>query len=246
MVSDEVWRPLAGASVRVLDGPMHGVQVTSDGAGQFQLSGTGSGRVTLQVAADGFKPTTYTAQWRAPINRSIEVIRLESLNRPAWTLDPGDYTATISMDLSTAHDLGPLPPCAGFPADMASRTYNATITATPDAPIDRMLSLQAPTVFSNSQVRLSIAERVIGFEMEYPFTEEFPGFRYLNIMGTAPTEDPVTVSDTAVSIPFSALFQYCELNSQTRLGWENCQHAPAVRFHACSSNSARMVLTKRR
>jgi hypothetical protein len=151
------------------------------------------------------------------------------------------------MDLSSAHDLGSLAPCAGFPADMASRSYNATITASPHTPIDRILSLQAPTVFSNSQVRLSIAERFIGFEIDFPFTEEFTGFRYLNIIGNAPTQEPVTVSDTDVSIPFSALFQYCELKAQARLGWENCQHADQiVRFHACSSNSARIVLSKRR
>jgi hypothetical protein len=169
------------------------------------------------------------------------------LNPAVVPLDPGDYTATISMDLSTAHDLGTIAPCAGFPADMASRSYNATITAGSGA-YDRILSFQAPTVFSNAQVGLSRAERFIGFEMDFPFTEEFTGFRYLNIMGGAPTptQEPVTVSDTGVSIPIFALFQYCELQAQARRGWENCQHAGGVvRFHACASSSARMVLSKR-
>jgi hypothetical protein len=167
------------------------------------------------------------------------------LNPAAVPLDPGDYTATISMDLSTAHDLGTIAPCAGFPADMASRSYDATITAGSGAD-DRILSFQAPTVFSNAKVGLSRAERFIRFEMDFPFTEEFTGFRYLNIIGEAPTQEPVTVSDTGVSIPFFALFQYCELQAQARLGWENCQHAGGVvRFQACSSSSARMVLSKR-
>lgn len=168
-------------------------------------------------------------------------------NPAAVPLDPGDYTATISMDLSTAHDLGTVAACAGFPADMASRSYNATITAVSGA-YDRILSFQAPTVFSNAQVGLSRAERFIGFEMDFPFTEEFTGFRYLNIMGGAPTptQEPVTVSDTGVSIPIFALFQYCELQAQARRGWEDCQHAGGVvRFHACASSSARMVLSKR-
>ena len=85
----------------------------------------------------------------------------------------------------------------------------------------------------------------IGFELESPFTEELPGFRYLNIMGGAPTSEPVTVSGSAVSIPFFAQFQYCELNAPARRGWENCQHAETGRFHACVTDSARMVLTRR-
>ena len=129
---------------------------------------------------------------------------------------------------------------------MASRSYNATITASPDAHRVRILSLQAPTIFSNSVVGLSVAERHIGFVIESPLTEEFPRFRYMNVIGGAPTQEPVSVTDSGVSIPFHGLFQYCELNEPARLGWENCQHAPAVRFHACWSSNARMVLSKGR
>ena len=51
----------------------------------------------------------------------------------------------------------------------------------------------------------------------------------------------MTVSGAAVSIPFYAQFEYCELNAPARRGWA-CQHLPTVRFHACSTGSARMVL----
>ena len=129
MVTDEVRRPLSGATIRVLDGPMAGTSTaTTDASGRFELYGTTPGTVTLQVNRAGFKSASHTTRWRPPINGAIEVIRLESQEQPAFQLEPGEYTVTISMDPAAARDLaGTLPPCAGFPSEMMSRTYKATI-----------------------------------------------------------------------------------------------------------------------
>ena len=246
MVTDEVRQPLSGATIRVLDGPMAGTPTaTTDASGRFEFYSTTPGTVTLQVNRAGFKSAIHTTRWQPTVNGAIEVIRLESQEKPAFQLDPGEYTVTISMDPAAARDLGTLPPCAGFPSEMMSRTYKATIAEGSHSSFDKAVSLEGPTVFSNSEFGFSSGAQFIGFEIEYPFTEELPGFRYLNIIGNAPTSEPVTVSGPAVSIPFSALFQYCELNAPARRGWENCQHASTVRFHACASNSARMVFTRR-
>ena len=246
MVTDDVLRPLSGATIRVLDGPMAGTPpATTDASGRFQLYSTTHGTVRLQVNRAGFTSAIHTAQWQ-PANNGFEVIRLESQEKPAFQLDPGDYTVTISMDPAAARDFGgKLPPCAGFPSEMMSRTYKATIADSSHFSWDKTVSIEGPTVFSNSEVGFLIGPQFIGFELESPFTEELPGFRYLNIMGFAPTGEPVTVSGPAVSIPFHALFQYCELSAPARRGWENCQHAPTVRFHACISDSTRIVFTGR-
>ena len=246
MVTDEVRRPLSGATIRVLDGPLAGTPTaTTVASGRFELYSTTWGTVTLQVNHAGFTSAIHTAQWQPANNLTIEVIRLESQEKPAFQVDPGDYTVTISMDPAAARDAGRLPPCAGFPSEMMSRTYKATIADSSHSWFDKAVSLEGPTVFSNSEFEFLIGTQFIGFEMESPFTEELSGFRYLNIMGGAPTSEPVTVSGPAVSIPFHALFQYCELNAPTRRGgWENCQHLPTVRFHACFSDSARMVFTR--
>jgi hypothetical protein len=248
VVTDGVRRPLAGAIVRVLDGPMTGTTLMSNAAGRFELFGAVAGPVTLQVTREGFKSATHTAQWQAAIQGGIDVIRLESLELSAIQLDPGAYGVTISMDRAAAHDHGPLPPCAGFPAELMSRSYSATIARSSHAGADRSLSLEGPTVFSNSEFELLIGGQFVGFENDYAFTEELPGFRYVNIIGNAPTDQPASVSGAAVSVPFNALFQYCELKSPATRGWENCQHVPAeqiVQFHACASDSARMVFTRR-
>ena len=247
IVTDEVRRPLSGATIRVLDGPMAGTSTaTTDASGRFELYGTTTGTVTLQVNRAGFKSASHTTRWQPPINGEIEVIRLGSQEQPAFHLDPGEYSVTISMDPAAARDFGSLPPCAGFPSEMMSRTYKATITESPLSSFDKAVSLEGPTVFSNSEFWLLLGAQFIGFEIESPFTEELSGFRYLNIMGNAPTGEPVTVSGPAVSIPFFALFQDRELNGPARRGWENCQHASTERFHACVSDRARMVFTRRR
>ena len=246
MVTDEVRRPLSGAAIRVLDGPMAGTPAaTTDASGRFEFSSTTSGTVTLQVNRAGFKSAIHNTRWQPASNGAIEVIRLESQEQPAFQLAPGDYAVTISMDPAAARDLGSLPPCAGFPSEMMSRTYGATIAESSHSAFDKVVSLVGPTVFSNSEFWLSTGAQFVGFEIESPFTEELPGFTYLNIFGFAPTGEPVMVSGPAVSIPFHALFQYCELNAPARRGWENCQHAATVRFHACVSDSARMVFTRR-
>ncbi len=100
--------------------------VTTDASGWFDLDSTKWGTVTLQVNRAGFTSVIHTTEWN-PANVGVEVIRLESLEKPAFQLDPGDYTVTISMDPAAARDAGTLPACAGFPSEMLSRTYKATI-----------------------------------------------------------------------------------------------------------------------
>ena len=164
IVTDEVHRPLSGATIRVLDGPMAGTPpVTTDASGWFYFYSTRWGMVTLQVNRAGFSSAIHTAQW-LPENNGVEVIRLESQERPAFQLDPGDYTVTISMDPAAARDAGgKLPPCAGFPSEMMSRTYKATIADSPHSWSDKDVSLEGPTVFSNSELWFLIGPQFIGF-----------------------------------------------------------------------------------
>jgi hypothetical protein len=58
----------------------------------------------------------------------------------------------------------------------------------------------------------------IGFEMESPFTEELSGFKYLNVIGYAPTDEPVTVSEGSVSVLCSLPVLRAERSSEARLG----------------------------
>ena len=141
---------------------MAGTTVESDVSGRFEIFSTLAGTVTLQVTREGFKSAAHTAQWQPPINGAIDVISLESLQSSPVQLDPGEYSLTISMDPATARNAGTLPACAGFPAEMMSRTYTATIARGPFPWADRVVSIVGPTVFSNSQLFLLIGGPFVG------------------------------------------------------------------------------------
>ena len=134
---------------------------------------------------------------------------LRPLEATEVPLDPGDYTVMFSFHLPTARDAGRLPPCAGFPADAAKRTFNATVTESPYPDLfDRLVTLEGPTVSRNAQFGLAIGQRTVSFgEMENPITEEMSGFRYLNAQfGPRVPDEPVTVADGKVSGTSHRLF----------------------------------------
>ena len=153
----------------MLGGPIAGTPTaTTDASGRFEFSSTTSGTVTLQVNRAGFKSAIHSTRWQPPSSGAIEVIRLQSQELPAFQLEPGDYTVTISMDLAAARDLESLPPCAGFPSEMMSRTYEATIAKSSHSAFDKVVSLEGPTVFSNFEFWLWTGTQFVGFEIEYP------------------------------------------------------------------------------
>ena len=65
-VSDTVGRPLPGALVAVLDGPLAGTTKLTDAEGRFELTGTAAGAATLRVSLVGFQTKTQPVSWRTP------------------------------------------------------------------------------------------------------------------------------------------------------------------------------------
>ena len=222
IVTDRPGRPLAGALVEVLSGPRAGLKTLSDGAGRFELrsvsasnpelTGIAEGAVTLRASHSGFQSRTLEDFWLFDISdlpshsRSERVIWLDA--GPTIGLEPGAYTLTTTIDLATARDWLSRAPCRGFPADLASRSFHATIDLR-----DRALDLHSVSVENRprgSGFWLSRVGRFILFEVEDGFSglfEDLPGFRYLMIGGVAPTSEPPIDTGTSVSIPFFGTFQ---------------------------------------
>ena len=91
------------------------------------------------------------------------------------------------------------------------------------------------------------AGRFVGFEIDHGIPHDFPGFRFLNIGGVAPTREPAVATGSSVSIPFNGEFRYREMTS-TRGIYNDCSQVPAeqiVDYHSCTSDHARMVFTRR-
>lgn len=245
-VSDRLRRPIAGALVAVLDGPLAGTTKVTDAAGRVALRTRGAGSVTVRASSDGFHTKTETASWHQSDGAARVYLWLDS-SEPPLGLEPGAYTLTISIDLASATTWMTQAPCAGFPLELASRSYRATVTEASSLlpSYNRLVSADDPTLTWPQLFAFGVAGRFVGFEWDDPLTEALPGFRNLRIGGAAPTTEPGVVAGASVSIPFHGSFEYC----QTKSGHTNsCWHEPAekiVEFHSCSSDHATMVFTKR-
>jgi hypothetical protein len=158
-------------------------------------------------------------------------------------LEPGGYTLNLTIDLATASDHSGIPqaPCAGFPRDLASRSHRVMVEMGSD---NRYVRLDGDRF---GFLGFSIKGPYVGFEWDQSLIEEFPGFRYLMIGGTAPTAEPAIATASSVSIPFYGEFRYCQLKS-ARGGYNDCSQVPAdqiVDYHSCNSDRTMMVFTKR-
>jgi carboxypeptidase family protein len=265
-VHDTLSRPVPGTRIDILDGPQAGASATADQRGAFEFVSSASGAVRLRASRDGFEPATITAEWQPSIRLQTIDFVLRALE-PPLPITPGSYTLTVTTDRSTATDNNG-GSCADFPADLLKRSYEALISNWSPAADknDFLVELASPTLTKppGATCRLSAASPVVrgcftfrvagqfvGFELQnswgWDWIEEWPGFRYLMIEGTAPTSDPATLTDTSVTIPFWGTFEYCQLKSG--LGQNSsCHQMPAeqrIEYRWCSSKQDTMVFTKR-
>jgi hypothetical protein len=159
------------------------------------------------------------------------------------------------MDLATATDHPQIlrAPCAGFPADLATRTYQTTISLLPEPQFsesmyDHTVTAENSGLLSRHLFTFSVVGSLVGFDMEEEgMFEELPGFRYLDIQGVAPTNQPAITSGLSVSMPLKAFFSYCELNG-LRGQPSFCVSVPPERVvdqHTCVSERGTMVFTRR-
>ena len=250
LVIDRAGRRLQAADVTVIDGPFAGKRIVTDEAGSFELKGTAQGIVTLRASHDGFEARTQALTWqRASSPREIDAILwLESLEPPI-RLDSGEYTLTVSIDLSTAtgHPGIPQAPCAGLPNSLAVRTYHATVTDSPypESQYNRFLTVAATTGVSGG-TPFSIAGRFVGFEMDDGIYNDLSEFRFLKISGYAPTGQSAVDSGTSITVPFLGEFRYCQLRSVRGI-YNDCSQMPSdliVDYHSCVSDHATMRFTR--
>ena len=126
--------------------------------------------------------------------------------------------------------------CTGFPADLLSRKYEAVIEpASGILPNDRdfVVRLTGPTLFNSSFFQSGFAFGVWwGNSWDSSSTDSagrrelYSGFRYLTMMGDAPTSEPAISTEISLTIPFSGDFVSCHLKSD-RGGANDCNQVPA-------------------
>jgi hypothetical protein len=254
-VFDTVNRPVPGARIDILDGPLAGTSTIAADRGAFEFVGTASGFVRLRGSHDGFEAATIATEWTAPGGsyQPIAGITLKTL-APALPIALGSYTLTFISDRSTATGREHAS-CTGFPADLRRRSYEASISkATTFDGFE--VRFAGPTLMKDPGnfgfgFHLSVAGEFVGVELENGFgsgpTEAFPEFRYLMIAGTAPTSEPATSTESSLTIPFWGEFQYCQLTSGLAPA-NSCSQVPGYQVitnYSCASRHDMMVFTKR-
>jgi hypothetical protein len=172
---------------------------------------------------------------------------------PSIGLEPGEYTLSVAFDLAAAADHPNVPqaPCSGFPETLTTRHYRASITTSTHRQFymfDRLVNADDPTLLSHHLFSFSMAGPFVRFDMdEEGIFEELSAFRYLEIQGTNLATEPVNAVGSSISLPFKAVFTYCELNSP-RGASEWCAHVSRERVvarHMCVSDRGTMVFTRR-
>jgi protocatechuate 3,4-dioxygenase beta subunit len=57
-VGDTAYRPVAGATVEVVDRPLAGTRLTTDAGGRFSYTGGFPGAITFRAVKDGYRTAT--------------------------------------------------------------------------------------------------------------------------------------------------------------------------------------------
>ena len=118
-VDDTAFRPIAGVSVQIIDGPQAGTTTSSDAGGRFSYDGTftSPGR-RCGPRKDGYTTATRTTL-RLTDGHAYAGFSLASVTPPVAVA--GNYTLTISADTA----------CTALPEDVRTRTYRAVVIANP-------------------------------------------------------------------------------------------------------------------
>ena len=247
-VRDRVGRPLEGALIAALDGPLAGTTAVTSASGRFELTGASEAPVTVRVSRDGFRTRTQALAPDATAGRQrlYVPVWLETVEPPIG-LEPGDYTLTFAFDLATARDYNSKARCEGYPADLASLSYPVTIveSPTPTSAYNRWVKLDPEPNQWRNLFAFAVAGASVGFAWDEMFFEELPGSRYVRIGGSEQAVEAATALGATISLPFAGTFEYCQTKSYTS---RDCWHEPAeqiVTYRACRADQARMVFTKR-
>ena len=241
-VVDGLSRPILGARVDVVDGPLAGTVIITDDSGRFDLSAPASGAVRLRASKPGFVTATAPFRWyaSADIQQTFALALVGQLE-----IQPGRYTVTIALDPATATRGNDR--CTGLPSDLVRRTYEATVTPGPENRTTRVgVALASPTLPSEFDFELGIAGRLIGIEIDGPaLVETLADGRSLSIAGfdSARNGTYATVDRSTISFSFRGSFKYCQLKPGVA---GNCWALPdqQVERQDCTSEHATVVLAR--
>jgi hypothetical protein len=172
-VYDTAFRPLAGATIEVLDGPQAGAKATTASNGEYELSGTFEPTTRFRAASDGYLPYTVVHP------HGYHDFYLVSSTPPVSI--SGEYEMTFVVD----------PDCVGIPDSVRTRSYRAFVTPASweRVPAGMVFNLTLDGVSPLDNPSIGVAGDAVGFRLfndGYPFiVEQLERNLYLTITGWA-------------------------------------------------------------
>jgi hypothetical protein len=230
-VSDTASRPLADASVDIINGLQAVASITTDTAGRYSFSGTFVGTITLRATKEGYIAATQTLDFRSICNDCSAAIYFRLQSPENVQIETGNYTLTWIADSA----------CTDLPEDVRTRTYAATITAGTGT---------IPGYFVNasglvSGFGISIAGNYLQIEIDEGLREEIPPGTSIAFYGFAGVTVETSPVSTLSFFPVNGAVDYCVLKSKTSSSYE-CGPPDQVLTHSrCRSMNLRMILTRR-
>src|SRR5688500_11523884 len=240
-VSDAAWRSLAGARVEVVDGPLAGLSTTTDGNGEYRLTGAFDETTHFRATKEGHVAATWplpaicercNPQWWIHFY-------LEAVAAPVSIA--GDYTLTFVADSA----------CATFPDEVRTRTYVATVTPTtrPREPANSRFDvtvaggtfLEHYDSFTIGVVGDYIRSDIGDWGHGSPgLVEQIAPNTYLTLGGTL----AATVRDTSrIAGSFAGAIERCELTGEWGSRY-SCEGG-SITHGRCSSPGHAFTLTRR-
>ena len=240
-VSDAAWRPLAGATVEVVDGPQTGLSTTTDARGQYLLTGAFNDTNHFRATKDGYVSATW------PFPPSCAACHpnwwihfyLEAL--AAHANIAGDYTLTFIADGA----------CAGLPVEARTRTYAATVKLVSgsggpsnswfNVTVGGSTFLEHYNTFTIGVAGDYLSAEIGNGHGAPGLVEQVAPNTYLTLGGDMATS--VTDAST-ISAPFYGAVDRCELPT----GWGSrysCSTGAAVAWTQCGPANHQLILTRR-
>lgn len=231
-VSDTAYRTIAGATVEVLDGPQTGLSTTTDGRGEFSMTGLFDETTRFRATAEGHGTSVKTLQpfcERCKPNWWIN-FSLEPPNAPVNI--GGDYTLSFVANVT----------CTMLPNDMRARTFTATIPETsPALRVDAFFRVGGASFFEDwNAISVGVAGNYVALWLE-TLVEQIAPNTFLAFAGQAAAVVDTSNPSTIV-LPFTGSIEYCV--STAELGrYADCYQGRAT-VRRCES-SHQLTLTRR-
>ncbi len=225
-VSDTGYRPLAGATVEVLDGPQAGLSTIADARGDFSMTGVFDEATRFRATAEGHITSIRTRQANGWLHFALEV------PTPRINIG-GDYTLSFVANAT----------CTMLPDDMRSRTFTATIPVTsPALTVDAFFRVGGATFFEDwNGISIGVAGNYVALWLETLVEQIAPNI-FLAFGGQAAAVVDTSNTSTIV-LPFHGSIEHCVTTAEHGR-YLDCHRGALATARRCES-SHQLTLTRR-